>query len=200
MIQYLMRLLRIALISTLGFGGGIGFFVFLIIMTSKGREHAVQYGLTAGIVIGLIFTTFYFCVFMPLNLLFRIFAAKSSKNKKPSGIFDNEQTRKLTLKGNSKHVRFICRQALLAIPGIKDVHDDVGNSNMTASTNASWRSAGETIEVKIDKVGPELFSLNCVSRPSMKHVVFDYGKNFENVEMWKNKTEEFVRTRLGFHQ
>ncbi len=200
MTKYLLRLVRIALVSTLGFGGGIGFLVFLIIMTTKGREHAGQYGLTAGIIIGLIFTTLFFCVMMPLDLFFRFFAAKSSKSKGSAGILEHEQMRKLTLKGTKKHIHFICRQALLAIPGIKDVHDDAFNEIMTASTNASWRSAGEIIEVRIYKGEPGQFHLHCTSRPSMKNVIFDYGKNFENVEVWKNKSEEFVRTGLGFNQ
>ncbi len=200
MSNYLLRLLKIALISTLGFGGGIGLLVFIIVMTSKGNSaHAGEYALIAGGVIGIIFTVLFFCVFMPLDLLFRLSIAKSSKNKDNAGLLDHEQSRKLVLNGTSKHVHFICRQALLAIPGIKDVQDDMSKDQMTASTSASWRSAGEQIEVKIYRGDSNQFHLNCVSRPAMKNVIFDYGKNFENVEIWKSKTEEFVRTGLGFN-
>jgi len=199
MLNYLLRLVKIALISTFGFGGGIGMLVFIIILTSKHDEHAAQYGLTAGVVIGLIFTVLFFCVFMPLDLLLRFFVAKNSKSGETIGILEREQIRKLVLAGTSKHVHFICRQALLAIPGIKEVHDDKTNERMIAFTNASWRSAGEQIEVEIYKGEAGQFQLRCLSRPAMKNVIFDYGKNFENVEIWKKKAEEFVRTGLGFN-
>ena len=75
MINYLLRLIKIALVVTVGVGGGIGLLVFVIVtaghLTGKGDQHAIQYGLMAGMVIGLIVTTLFFCVMMPLDLLFR---------------------------------------------------------------------------------------------------------------------------------
>ena len=197
MINYFLRLLKIALISTIGFGGGIGLLAFIIVITSKGPAHAVQYALTAGIVIGLIVTTLFFCVMMPLDILFRLSIAKGSKNKETTGVFDHEQSRKIVLQGTSKQIHFLCRQALLAIPGIKNVHDDMGHDQMIASTSASLRSAGEKIEVKIYRADANQFQLHCISHPSMKNVIFDYGKNFENVETWNNKVQEFAKAGLG---
>ncbi len=199
MTKYILRLFRIALVSTLGFGGGIGLLVFIIVMTSKGNEHAAGYGLTAGILFGLIFTTLFFCVMMPLDLLSRFFVARSSKSPENAGFLDNEQVRELTLKGTSKHVHFIGRQALLAIPGIKDVHDDMANGKMSGSTSASWRSAGERLEVQVIRKDAGQFVLRCLSEPSMRNVVFDYGKNFDNVETWKKKATEFMITGVGFN-
>ena len=199
MIDYILRLLKIALVSTFGFGGGIGLLVFIIVMTTKGNEHAASYGLTAGILFGLIFTTLNFCVMMPLDLLSRFFKAKGSKSGESSAFLDNEQVRELVAKGTSKHVHFVGRQALLAIPGIKDVHDDMANGKMSGSTNASWRSAGEKLEVKVIKKDAGQFTLRCISQPAMRNVVFDYGKNFDNVETWKKKAVEFMLASVGFN-
>lgn len=199
MLNYLLRLLRIALVSTLGFGGGVGLLVFIVVMTSKGPEHAAQYGLIAGGVIGIIFTILFFCVMMPLDLIARLFVAKGKKARDTVGLLENEQAREINLKGTSKHVHFICRQALLAIPGVNDVHDDMANGAMTASTSASWRSAGEKLEVQIRKMDAGQFNLRCISQPAMKNVVFDYGKNFDNVEVWQKKAHEFMMTGVGFN-
>ncbi len=199
MTKYLLRIFKISLVSTFGFGGGIGLLVFIIVMTTKGNEHAVAYGLTAGIVFGLIFTTLFFCVMMPLDVLSRFLLTKSSKGGQVSGFLDSEQIRELALKGTSKHVHFVGRQALLAIPGIKDVHDDMANGRMSGSTSASWRSAGEKLEVQVIKKDAGQFILRCSSQPSMRNVVFDYGKNFDNVEIWKKKATEFMLTGVGFN-
>jgi hypothetical protein len=189
-----------ALVSTLGFGGGVGLLVFIFVMTTKGNEHALSYGLAAGAVFGTIFTVFMLCVMMPLDLLSRLFLARGSKDSTNSAIFEIDQVRELPIKGTSKHVHFICRQALLAIPGIRDVHDDMVSGLMTASTGASWRSAGEKIEVHVLKRDSGQFVLRCTSKPAQKNVLFDYGKNFDNVETWKKKATEFMLTKLGFNQ
>jgi hypothetical protein len=198
MTKYFTRLLKIALVSTFGFGGGVGLLVFIIVMTTKGNDHAAEYGLTAGIVIGVIFTVLVFCVMMPLDLLSRFFIARGKKDAAHSVLLENEQIREILVKGTSKHAHFIARQAMLAMPGIKDVHDDMGNSLISATTSASWRSAGEKIQVQVIKKDTEQYVLRCVSQPSQRNVLFDYGKNFDNVETWKKKATEFIMTKVGF--
>ena len=193
MINYLLRLLKIALVTTLGVGGGTGLLVFVIILASKGDQQAGQLGLIAGAIIGLGCTTLILCVLMPLDLLFRWSIARNSKTNETNTILENEQVRELTLFGESKRVHFACRQALLSLPGIKNVHDDAARGKISASTGASWRSPGEQIEVEIQPQNGGQFLLHCVSRPAMKNVVFDYGKNFENVETWKKLAQDFIK-------
>jgi hypothetical protein len=198
MIKYLLRLLKIALVSTFGIGGGAGLLVFVIFLAGKGDQHAWLYGLTAGTVVGLICTGLFLCVMMPLDLLFRWSIAASSKTNETKTILENEQVRELILPGPSQKVHFACRQALLALPGIKNVHDDATNNRLFATTGASWRSPGEKIVVEITKHDAGRFLLHCVSSPSMNNVIFDYGKNFENVEAWKKLVQEFMKMSSSF--
>ena len=194
MINYLLRLLKIALVTTLGVGGGAGLLVFVVILTSKGdHQHASQFGLIAGTLIGLGCTAIILCVLMPLDLVFRWSIARTSKTNETNTILENEQIRELTLSGPTKKVHFACRQALLSIPGIKNVYDDPAKGKIIASTSASWRCPGEQIEVEIKRSGGDQYLLHCVSRPVMKNVVFDYGKNFENVEAWKKLAQDFMK-------
>lgn len=192
---YFIRLLRIAIVSTLGFGGGIGLLVFIFIITTKGNEHAAEYGAIAGSLFGILFTALVFCVMMPLDLLLRSFIARGKETEYGS-ILDNKQIRELTLRGNNKHAHYVGRQALLAVPGVKNVHDNATIGTITASTNASWRSAGEKLEVSVKKKDSGQYILRCTSQPSMKNIVFDYGKNFDNVEIWKNNAKEIMMARF----
>jgi hypothetical protein len=200
MIKYLLRLFVAVLVSTLGVGGGVGLLVFILFLAGKGDQHAAQYGLTAGAIVGLISATSFLCIMMPLDLLFRWSIARSSKTNETKAILENEQMRELNLRGSVQKTHFACRQALLSLPGIKNVHDDTAHSKITASTGMSWRCPGEVIEVEIQKTGVEEFLLRCVSRPAINKVVFDYGKNFENVETWKKRTQEFMSVGSGFGQ
>lgn len=193
MIKYLFRLCTIALVSTLGVGGGVGLLVFIVVLAGKGDQHAWQYGLITGAITGLISTAVFFGIMMPLDLLFRWSVARNRKTNGRQAILENEQMRELILFGSTQKIHFACRQALLSIPGIKNVHDDAAQAKISATTGASWRCPGEIIEVEIMKEDAEKYLLRCLSRPAINKVVFDYGKNFENVEMWKERTQEFMK-------
>ena len=200
MAHYLSRLLMAALVSSLGVGGGASLLVLIIFLVGKGDQHAVQYAITVGTVIGVVFSALFLGVMMPLDLIFRWSVMRGQDNKETTAILENEQKRSITLTGSEQKIHFACRQALLSIPGVKNVHDDTANSKITATTGTNWRCPGETIEVAIQKNGPEEFILNCVSRPAINKVVFDYGKNFENVELWKKYTHEFMKAGSAFGQ
>lgn len=199
MIKYLLRLFIVVLISTLGVGGGIGLLIFVIVLAGKGDQHAAQYGMMGGTIAGLIFTALFFCVMLPIDLLFRWSIARSSKSNKIENILAIEQMRELTLHASAKKIHFACRQALLSIPGVKNVYDDTAHSKISASTGTSWRCPGEVIEVEIHKQDAEKFLLRCSSRPAINKVIFDYGKNFENVELWKKRTQEFMNVGNTFN-
>ena len=199
MIKYLLRLFLVVLVSTLGVGGGVGLLIFVIILMTKGDQQvARQYGLSGGAIAGLIFTVLFFCVMLPIDLLFRWSIARGSKSKQIDDILAIEQMRELVLHGSAKKIHYACRQALLSMPGIKNVYDDAAHSKISASTGTSWRCPGEVIEVEIHKQDAEQFLLCCVSRPAINKVIFDYGKNLENVELWKRRTQEFMNTNTTF--
>ena len=199
MAHYLSRLLMAALVTTLGVGGGAGLLVFIIFLVGKGDQHAGQYALTVGAVVGIGFASFFLGVMMPLDLMLRWSVVRGQDNTETTAILENEQVSELLkLTGSVQKIHFACRQALLSIPGVKNVHDDAANGKITASTGTNWRCPGEIIEVSIQTSGPEEFVLYCVSRPAINKVVFDYGKNFENVELWKKRTQEFMRAGSAF--
>jgi hypothetical protein len=193
MVKYFFRLLTAILVATLGIGGGLGMLVFIIFLAGKGDQHASQYGLTVGLGVGLVSAAVTIFIMMPLDLLFRWSVAKGAGKNETTAILENEQRRELILYGPAKKIHFACRQSLLSIPGVKDVFDDSTHGRITATTGASWRCPGEMIEVEIKRLTGEEFLLKCVSRPAMSKVAFDYGKNFENVEYWKKRTQEFMK-------
>jgi hypothetical protein len=200
MAHYLSRLFTAALVSSLGVGGGAGLLVFIVLLIGKGNQHAIEYALVVGGTVGLVFSAIILGIMMPLDLMIRWSLVRGQDNQETTAILEYEQSRQLTLRGSEKKIHFACRQALLSIPGVKNVHDDVANSKISATTGTNWRCPGEIIEVLIQKCGPEEFVLNCMSRPAIDKVVFDYGKNFENVELWKKRTQEFMRAGSAFGQ
>lgn len=100
-------------------------------------------------------------------------------------VWELEQTREVELDGTNKEVVSACRQALLVVPYITNVSDDTEHLITRAATGTSWRSAGEELEVEINPISATRWLLKCTSKSKGKNVLFDYGKNYENVETWR---------------
>jgi hypothetical protein len=182
MFEYLRRLVRVALVTMLGFGGGIVLFSFIFIVVNKGDQNAAQSALTFGMLIGIAFSLILTCVMVLLDLTARLFIAKGVTT---NTFWDLEQKREVVLDGTVKQIVNACRQALLAVPNVTSVSDDMTNLTAKALTGASWRSPGEEIEVRISPVGDSQCQVECISRCKSPKTIFDYGKNFENVETWQ---------------
>jgi hypothetical protein len=182
MALYIRRLLRAGLVSALGFGGGVGLLVFIFAVV-LGGPHAVLQGLKAGVFFGILFSVLLVVVMMLLDVTVRLFLARGFTE----GVWELEQTRVVEVEGTIKQIGMACRQALLSVPNVTNVTDDMESRLARAQTGASWRSSGEDIEVKIDPVDESRWKLSCVSKPRSANVVFDYGKNFENVEVWRRQ-------------
>jgi len=56
-----------------------------------------------------------------------------------------------------------------------------------AVTGTSWRSTGEEMEVEMNPIAENSWLVRCSSKPKSAGALFDYGKNFENVETWISK-------------
>jgi len=92
-----------------------------------------------------------------------------------------------------------CRQALLDVPNVTSVSDDMANLTARALTGASWRSSGEEIDVRISPQGDSQCRIQCVSRCKSPKTIFDYGKNFENVETWQRRMSEELKSLAKPH-
>jgi hypothetical protein len=189
--QYLARIVRAVIVSVLGFGGGTGLMVFIIALVLKGNQHALQYGLNAGLIIGGIFAIFLIGVLLPLDLTSRLFV----KNSDYKEIWELEQKRECTVKGSLKEAKNFCRQALLAVSNVKLVYDDAEYQAIRALTSSSWKSSGEEIDAIFTSLAEDTWKIVCVSRPLSKNIVFDYSKNFENVELWHRHMEKLSKEK-----
>lgn len=188
MSRYFGRVMRALIVSCLGFGGGIGLLVMIIALVFKGDPHAFQYGINAGLAIGSVFAVLLLGVLLPMDLTAHMFAGKSYYAE----IWELEQRRDIELAGTLHEVITRCRLALLSVPYVMAVSDDVAKSTITAKIGSSWRSSGEEMRVKIEpKTGNDkCWLVTCISRSESNTVLFDYAKNCDNVESWLNSLEK----------
>lgn len=178
--RYFARIVRALIVSLLGFGGGVGLMVFVVAVVVAGDKHAFQHGLTAGVLIGGIFAVLLVCVLLPLDLTAHLFAAKGRYKE----IWELSQTRELILSGSLKESMSRCRAGLLAVPSVKSVSDHLEARKLRASIGTSWRSHGELMEVMLEPAGESQWKAICTSQSMSQNVLFDYAKNFDNIEAW----------------
>ncbi|HEY9758102.1 MAG TPA: hypothetical protein V6C97_23250 [Oculatellaceae cyanobacterium] len=181
MAQYFARIVRALIVSTLGFGGGVGLLVLIFMLGVKHDPLAVQFAWKAGLIIGLLFAFMLVAVLLPLDLTAHLFLAKGLYTE----IWELEQVRDVIVEGSLREVLGATRLSLLTVPYVKSVSDDVEHMVTRATTGPSWRSAGEDLEVELNPIKENMWKLRCTSRSRSKNVVFDYGKNYENVETWQ---------------
>lgn len=178
--RYFARIVRAVVVCTLGFGGGAGLFVFIFCVVN-GSPHAFEFFWKAGLIIGLIFSAIIVGILLPMDLSAHLFLAKGLYKE----VWELEQTREIEVDGTNKEIVSACRQALLVVPYVTNVSDDTEHLITRAGTGTSWRSAGELLEVEINPVNSTRWTLKCTSKSKGKGVLFDYGKNYENVETWQ---------------
>ncbi len=193
MLRYFSRILRALIVSSLGFGGGIGLLVFIGLLASTGKQGGLLIAVPFGIVCGIGFGVFLAAIMLLSDLSYRLAMAKGRNSAE---IWDLEQTREVVLHGTIREARSLSRNALLCVPNVKAVADDETEQySIKASVGASWRSPGERMHISISPLegSPDgEWLVKCVSNCLQKNVAFDYGKNFENVESWLKKMNAVV--------
>lgn len=197
MARYFARIVRALVVSSLGFGGGVALLVFIAILVLTGKQSAVPIALQTGIVCGISFGLFLAAVMLLSDLTYRLFIAQG-KNRVE--IWELEQAREVIIKGSIKDARAYGRQALLSVPNLKVVADEDNEYSIRASTGATWRSAGERMQIQISPVegsNQQRWVVKCVSSCLQDNIAFDYGKNFENVESWLKKINSLVAAGGG---
>jgi hypothetical protein len=180
--RYFARIIRAVIVSSLGFGGGIGLLTFITILVFKGQQpSAISVALQAGMVLGV---GFGFCLALLLllsDLSGRLYAAKGHHDE----IWELEQTREVEIEGPLREVRSRSRIALQRVPAIKSVIDDEDQYHIRGMVGQSWKSPGENMVVSIEAGESEnIWRVRCTSSCLNSNIAFDYGKNFENVEAW----------------
>lgn len=193
MAQYLSRLARAVLVTTCGFGGGVALLVFIFMVVIRGEHNAALDALKAGLTLGVCFSMMLMAVMVLLDLTAKLFVAKGLSNN----FWDLEQRRQIVFEGTPKQILAACRQALLCVPNITSVSEDPDGLKAKAYTGASWRSGGEELEVEILPAGERRCCVLCKSHSKSKDVVFDYGKNFENVETWRRQMDVELKALSG---
>jgi hypothetical protein len=186
MARYFLQMLKAMVVCSLGLGGGVAMFALIVFIIVKNDQNALENALRMGFGIGQVFAMFALAVFIPLDISVKMYKSKGVHKD----IWETEQVRDATMNGSARDVLAACREALLEIPDIKAVREDSENLVVHASAGPSWRSFGEEIEVEINPVAQEQWNVSCHSKPKSKNIVFDWGKNFENVETWKNKLQK----------
>lgn len=179
MARYFARIIRAVIVSSLGFGGGIGLLTFIAILVTTGKQP-VHLALQAAIIMGLGFGIFCAALLLLSDLTSRLFAAQGFRTE----IWELEQEREIEIQGTVKDARILSRKALLAVPNVKAVADEDNEYAIRASIGASWKSPGENMRVNIAPVSDNVWKVKCLSTCLQTNVAFDYGKNFENVEAW----------------
>ncbi|HEY9677583.1 MAG TPA: hypothetical protein V6C76_06215 [Drouetiella sp.] len=185
--RYFARIVRAVVVCTLGFGGGAGLFFFICCVVF-GAPNAFEMAWKAGLIVGLIFSAIIVAILLPMDLSAHLFLKKNLYRE----VWELEQTQEVEVEGTNKEVVAACRQALLVVPYVTNVSDDTEHLITRALTGTSWRSAGEEIEVEINPVSENKWSLRCTSKSKGKNVLFDYGKNYENVETWQKHLKELL--------
>lgn len=178
--RYIARIIRGMIVSGLGFGGGFGLLAFIFALLNKGNEYAWQYGLSAGIFAGLAFGIILILVFLALDITAHLFLPKDRFEE----VWELEQRREVVLDGSLKEIMIRCRQAILTVPNVGNVSESSESKSFLVSIGPSWKSGGETMEVKMEMLGENSWKLSCLSKPLSTNIVFDYGKNYLNVETW----------------
>lgn len=186
MARYFLKMLKAMVVCSLGLGGGVALFALIVFIIAKNDSNAIDHALKMGLGIGQVFAIFALGVFIPLDISVKMFKSKGVHKD----IWEIEQVRDAKMHGSARDVLAACREALLEIPDIKAVREDSENLVVHASAGPSWRSFGEEIEVEINPLAQEKWNVSCHSKPRSKNIVFDWGKNFENVETWKCKLQK----------
>jgi len=182
--RYFARIIRAVIVSSLGFGGGIGLLTFIAILVTTGKQSALQVAMQAAIILGLGFGVLSALLLLLSDLSSRLYAAQGFRTE----IWELEQEREVEVAGSIKDARILSRKALLAVPNVKAVADEEDNEYaIRASVGASWKSPGENMRGQIEPMSDDETKrkVKCISSCLSPNIAFDYGKNFENVETWQ---------------
>ena len=196
MLKYFFHILNFAIISCLGFGGGIALMRY-IFLTVNNQGSLIEFfnSLKIGFFLGIVFSVFLILILFLLDISSRLFIVKDKNSNNSQSIWDIEQCREIELSGSLNEVLNIARQALMEITSIRKINQDNKTQSIEAVTNVTWRSFGEIITISVESKADNTWLLKCTSKCKNKNVLFDYAKNFENVETWLNEVNLLIKNK-----
>lgn len=174
----------------MGLGGGVGLMTFIVLTIYSSQNIAIAVSLQTAAVVGWCFALVIGLVLLLSDLTMRLYVSRGRNEE----IWELEQTREIQVEGKLKEIRRHCREALLVVPDLKSVSEDSNDYAMSAAIGGSWRSPGEEMRISIASIGDDKWQVKCLSRCLEDSVAFDYGKNFENVEVWLKKMQDWQIT------
>lgn len=120
-------------------------------------------------------------IFLTLSIGYILSERKIKKKYGLLESYDPVQSRTMTIHKDYQTVFEKCLESLQAI-GAEAVLSSPAEGLIKAKTERSWRSLGESIEVKVSSKETAIIEVVITSKPKISGAVFDYGRGVMNVE------------------
>ena len=175
------RRVRIAVLLLLGIPFCILLTTRFAILTGgvKGAPSGIA-GISAGVGPLLFAGLLGACVLIPIFILIDVFGMRNVPAAYRSQ--GANQTRFIVTRGSAESVYGACRSALRAIKGLKFTGEDPAGGRLFAKTGMSFSSNGEKMTVAVERLKAGKLSVTVTSKPIIRTVMIDMGKNCRNVE------------------
>lgn len=163
----------------------LGFFIGAL----SGLLMSFRIGLLNGVLFGIM------CGISSSVAVAIIYLSKNyfSSNKLPPDALNVYQSSNVDVKGEAEQVFRTCMEILRGckfIGKIKTQQHDEKELLISARTKWSWESFGENIELQFQPLQSEVTRIHITSRPLMKTTVFDFGRNFKNLQKIRKAIEK----------
>jgi hypothetical protein len=171
LLKYILRILFAFIIGALAFG--VLFGTFLSIM------NASLEGFALGLFVGAIWALLVFAVFLPLDVFEKV------KCYRKYGFIDFRvrQQRTVRIDGDCITILDTLQRVFQSHKTIHLRKKDTKRGIIEAEVGRSWRSFGEKMTVTLNWNQGNKVSVTVSSRPKIPATMFDFSKNFENVEL-----------------
>ena len=170
LISYFSRLFNFFILATIGWGLLFGLWLGLYVGIGKG----LLYGIGGGLIVAFVIT--FIGALYDYLIRRKVFAKYGKKS------FDVMQIREIFFKGDIKDIFQKSVTALKKIHKIKHISPNSGVNKIVATTDTTWKTFGEKIEIEFFQEVDRIRVQVC-SKPRFRTAIFDCGKNIENVEI-----------------
>ena len=184
LLDYILRIFKAFIFIALGFGLPIGIFITIRINSF--------YGFIEGIIAGILVALAGMAILIPLDIFQRI----RCYLKYGTIDFGVTQERRLRIEGDYISVFKALYNVLEKRKKLETLYKDAENGVIQAVTKRSLRSLGEKINIELLKTsskGKVLVILSSKPKMFASTTMFDYSKNFENLESFLKDLKEHFK-------
>jgi uncharacterized protein (DUF1499 family) len=110
------------------------------------------------------------------------------------------QEREIQIKGNFENIFEQCLNIIKKLKAVKSVNQTKEKMMISARTKMTMFSSVNVITLRFDISNEQFIKIHIESRPFMSFALFDFGRNYRNVEWLKKKLNQVVwrqETRNG---